>query len=94
MPPEETKILEFNPQQKPNEVAFIIFADLDCIIETIHGPKNNPGNSYTTKVSQHIPSAFSMSTTMMHLESQKTSMMHTDGEMVSKIFVNFQESMK
>ena len=82
MPPEETEILEFNQQQKSNEAAFIIFTDLECIIETIHGPKNNPGKSSTTKVSQHIPPAFSMSTMMMHFESQKTSMMHTDGEVV------------
>ena len=54
----------------PNEEKWhYLFADLECIIETIHGPKNNPGNSSTTKVSQHSPPAFSMSTRMMYLES-------------------------
>ena len=31
-------------------------------IEKIDGCKNSPENSYTAKVSQHIPSGFSMST--------------------------------
>ena len=41
---------------------FIIYADLECIIQKINGYKNNPKNSSITKVSEHIPSGFSMST--------------------------------
>ena len=41
---------------------FIIYADLECLIEKIDGCKNNPENSSTTKVSEHIPSGFLMST--------------------------------
>ena len=53
---EETKILEFNQYQKFDKAPFIIYADLECIIERIDGCKNNPGNSSTTKVTEHIPS--------------------------------------
>ena len=52
---EETKILEFNQYQKFDKAPFIIYADLECIIERIDGCKNNPGNSSTTKVTEHIP---------------------------------------
>ena len=62
MPSEDTKILEFNQYQKSDKAPFIIYADLECIIEKIDGCKNNPENSSTTKVSKHIPSGFSMST--------------------------------
>ena len=62
MPFEDTKILEFNQHQKSDKAPFIIYADLECIIEKIDGCKNNPENSSTTKVSKHIPSGFSMST--------------------------------
>ena len=62
MPSEDTKILEFNQYQKSDKAPFIIYADLECIIEKIDGCKNNPENSSTTKVSEHIPSGFSMST--------------------------------
>ena len=40
----------------------IIYADLECLIEKIDECKNNPENSSTTKVGEHIPSGFSMST--------------------------------
>ena len=62
MPLEDTKILEFNQYQKSDKAPFIIYADLECIIEKIDGCKNNPENSSTTNVSKHIPSGFSMST--------------------------------
>ena len=62
MPSEETKILEFNQYQKSDKTPYIIYPDLECLIEKIDGCKNNPENSSTIKASEHIPSYFSMST--------------------------------
>ena len=62
MPFEDTKVLEFNQHQKFDKALFIIYTDLECIIEKIHGYKSNPENLSTTKVSKHIPSGFQMST--------------------------------
>ena len=62
MPSEDTKLLEFNQYQKSNKAPFIIYTDLECILEKIDGCKNNPENLPTAKVSKHIPSSFSMST--------------------------------
>ena len=62
MPSEDTKILEFNQYQKSDKVIFIIYADLECLMEKTDGCKNNPEHSSITKVSEHIPSSFSMST--------------------------------
>ena len=59
---EDTKILEFNQYQKSDKASFIIYADLEFIIEKIDGCKNIPENSYASKVREHIPSSFSMST--------------------------------
>ena len=61
MPSEDTKILEFNQYRKSAKAPFIIYADLECTIEKIDGCKSNPGNSFTAKVREHIPSGFSMS---------------------------------
>ena len=49
-PSDDTKILEFSQSHKSDKLLFIICADLECIIEKIHGCKNNPENSSTTKV--------------------------------------------
>ena len=62
IPSEDTKILEFNENQKSDGALFIIYAYLECLVEKIDGSKSNPENSFTTKVGEHIPSGFSMST--------------------------------
>ena len=62
MPYEDTKILEFNQYQKYDKAPFIIYTNLECIIEKIDGCKNNHENLSTTKVSKHIPSGFSLFT--------------------------------
>ena len=63
MPSENTKILEFNQNQKSDKAPLIIiYADFECLIEKTDECKNNPGNSSTTEVSEHNSSGFSMST--------------------------------
>ena len=44
MSSKDTKILEFNQQQKSDKAPFIIYANLECIIEKIDGCKNNSEN--------------------------------------------------
>ena len=56
------EILAFNQYQKYDKVPFIIYADIERIIERIDECKNNPEKSSTTKVSDHIPSGFLMCT--------------------------------
>ena len=53
------------------------FLDLECIIEKIDRFKNNSEKSYTTKVSEHIPSGFSKST-ISSFRSIEISMMNTN----------------
>ena len=62
MTSEDTKRLDFSQHQRFDRAPFIIYADLECIIEKINVCKNYPENSSTTKVSQHFPSGFSMFT--------------------------------
>ena len=50
--------LEFNQYQKSDKAPFIIYADLECVIEKIDRCKNNPENSSTAKASEHIPPGF------------------------------------
>ena len=62
MSSEDKRLLEFNQCQKPDEAPYVIYADLECIIEKNDGCKNKPENSSTIKVSGHITPEFSMST--------------------------------
>ena len=60
MPFDDTKILECNQCQISDKAPFIIFADLESIIEKNDGCKNCAENLSKTKISEHIPSGFSM----------------------------------
>ena len=62
MPSQNTKILEFSQYQKSDKAPFIIYANLECLIENVGGCNNNPENSSTTKVGEYIPSGFPMFT--------------------------------
>ena len=62
MASEDTKILGFTQYLKSDKTPFIIHADLKSLIEKIDGCKYNPIKSSTTKVSEHIPSCFSIPT--------------------------------
>ena len=55
MTSEDTKILEFNQDQKSDKGPSIIHADLECLIKKIGGCKNDPENLFTTKVVEHVP---------------------------------------
>ena len=62
MPSEDTKLVEFYHYQKSDKAPFFIYTDLECIIEKLDECHldDHPENSSTTKVSEHIPSGFSM----------------------------------
>ena len=53
-PFEDTKILEFNQYQISDKAPFVIYAHVACLIEKTGGCKNNPENSSTTKVIEHL----------------------------------------
>ena len=49
MPCKDTKISEFNQYQKSDKVPFVIYANLECLIEETDGCKNNSENWFTKK---------------------------------------------
>ena len=51
MLPEDTDILQFNQYPKPDKAPFIIYVDLEFLIETINGRKSNLENSSTSTYS-------------------------------------------
>ena len=55
MPSQDTKIWKFNQYHKFDKAPFIIYADLECIIEKIDGCKNDSGNASAAEVSKYFP---------------------------------------
>ena len=91
MPSEDTKTLEFNQYQKSDKVPFIIYADLECLIEKIDGCKHNPQNSFTTKVSEHIRSGFPMSTILSFKNIENRHDVNRGKDCMKKFFESLRE---
>ena len=58
MPEECNKILKYNEGDKSMRVPFIIYADLECLLEKMNTCHNNPEKSSTTKTNKHKPSGY------------------------------------
>ena len=73
MPSEKDNISEFNQYIKSDEMPYIIYADIESLIRNTDGCINNPEISSTTKIGEHIPCGYSMSTICgFHIEDKHT----------------------
>ena len=62
MPTKNNNIIKYNQGEKSLELPFIIYADLECLLEKIDTCYNNPEESSTTKINRHTPSGYSIFT--------------------------------
>ena len=62
MPSEKDNKLEFKQYMKSDKIPYIIYADIESLIKEIDGCTNNPENSSTAKIGEHIPCGYLMST--------------------------------
>ena len=69
MPNEGNKIIKYNQGEKSIKSSFIIYADLECLLEKISTCYNNPEKSSTTEINKHTPSSYSLFT---HCSFDKT----------------------
>ena len=60
MPGKDIGILKHNPGERYMKVPFIIYADLQCLLENISSCHNGPNKSSTTKINKHTPSGHSL----------------------------------
>ena len=59
---EDNKILKYNREKKSIKPPFIIYAELECLLEKMHSCQNNPEKSSKTKINMHPPSGYSLFT--------------------------------
>ena len=50
MPDEGNKILKYNPGEQSLKVPFIIYTDLECLLQKINTCQNNPDKSYKQSI--------------------------------------------
>ena len=74
MPSEKDNMLEFNQYVKSDKMPYIIYADIESLIGRIVGCTNNPENSSTTEIGEHIPCRYSVFTIwgFDHIQNKNT----------------------
>ena len=69
MPNEDNEIIKYNHGEKSIKSPFIIYIDLDCLLEKISTCYNNLKESSTPEINKHTPSGYSLFT---HCSFDKT----------------------
>ena len=70
IPNEDNKIIKYNQGEKSIKSPFIIYADLECLLEKMSTSYNNPEESSTTEINKYTPSGIHY-LHIVHLMKQK-----------------------
>ena len=85
MPTKDNNITKYNHGEKSMKVPFIIYADLECLLEKMITCTNNPNESSITKINKETPSGYSIFTSFSFDES-KNKLKYYRGKDCMKIF--------
>ena len=69
MPTKDNNIIKYNQGEKYIKLPFVVYADLECLLEKMSTCQNNPNESSTTEINKHTPSGYSLFT---HCSFDKT----------------------
>ena len=67
--PTKDNIIKYNQGEKSIKLPFVIYADLECLLEKMSTCYNNPNKSSTTEINKRTPSGYSIFT---HCSFDKT----------------------
>ena len=87
MPDDDNKVLKYVPGKKSLKVPFIIYADLECLLQKINTCQNNPEKSYTEKKAAHKLSGYSL-VTCCSFDKSKNKRKYYRGKDCMKMFCN------
>ena len=62
MPTKDNNIIKYNQREKSIKLPFVVYADLECLLEKMSTCQNNPNESSTTEINKHIASGYSLFT--------------------------------
>ena len=62
MPTKDNNAIKYNQGEKSIKLPFVVYADLECLLEKMSTCYNNPEESSTTKINKHAPSGYSIFT--------------------------------
>ena len=92
MPTKNNNIIKYNHGEKSMKVPFIIYADLECLLEKMSTCINNPNESSTTKINKHTPSGYSIFTSCSFDESKNKLNYYRGGDCMKKFCKDLKEN--
>ena len=91
MPAKGNNIIKYNHGEKSMKVPFVIYADLECLLEKMSTCINNPNESSTTQINKHIPSGYSIFTSCSFDESKNKLNYYRGDDCMKKFFKDLRE---
>ena len=62
MPSKDNNTIKYNQGEKYIKLPFVVYADLECLLEKSSTCQDNPNESSTTEINKHTPSVYSLFT--------------------------------
>ena len=62
MSTKDNNIIKYNQGEKSIKLPFVVYADLECLLEKMSVCQNNLNESSTTAINKHAPSGYSLFT--------------------------------
>ena len=91
MPTKDNNIIKYNHGEKSMKLPFVIYADLECLLEKMSTCINNPNESSTTKINKHTPSGYSIFTHCSFDKSKNKLNYHRGKDCMKKFYKYLRE---
>ena len=85
MPTKDNNTIKYNQGEKSMKLPFVVYADLECLLEKIITCQNNPNESSTAEINKHTPSGYSLFT-HCSFDKSKNKLNHYKGKDCMKKF--------
>ena len=83
--PTKNNIIKYNHGEKSMKLPFVIYVNLECLLEKMSTCTNNPNESFTTKINKHEPLSYSIFT-HCSIDESKNKLNYYRGEDCMKKF--------
>ena len=85
MPTKDNNTIKYNQGEKSIKLLFVVYADLECLLEKISTCQNNPDELSTTEINKHTSSGYSLFT-HCSFDKSKNKLNHYRGKDCMKKF--------
>ena len=91
MPTKHNNTIKYNHGEKSIKLTFVIYVDLECLLEKMSTCINNPNESSTTEINKHTPSGYSIFTHCSFDESKNKLNYYRGDDCMNKFYKDLGE---